>query len=91
MKNRMSLESNMNKSIIGSSNNAYDEHKPLGVVHDKAPQIHAPSLNVGSSSVRVTHRGVPSLIRMYILGSIFLNRDLTTTCKFFFFSCTIRK
>ena len=63
----MSLESNMNKSIIGSSNSAYDEHKPLGVVHDETPKIQAPS------------------------GSIFFNRDLTTTCKFFFFSCIIRK
>jgi hypothetical protein len=29
----MSLESNMKRSVIGSSSSAYDEHEPPGVDH----------------------------------------------------------
>jgi hypothetical protein len=57
MKNRRSLESNTNKSVIGSSSSVYDEHEPLGVDHDKAPQAYTLFLNASSSSVMVTHRG----------------------------------
>jgi hypothetical protein len=72
MENRMSLESNMKRSVIGSSSSAYDEHEPPGVDHNEAPQAQTLFFNVGSSSVRVTHKkDVPSYQDVYTGKYIF--------------------
>jgi hypothetical protein len=47
---RRSLVSNMEGSIIGSSNDAFDDHKLLGVDYNQTLEAQTPSLDVDSSN-----------------------------------------
>jgi hypothetical protein len=47
---RRSLVSNMERSIIGSSNDAFDDHKLLGADHSQTLEAQTPSLDVDSSN-----------------------------------------
>lgn len=87
---RSSLLSNTDKSAANSSNNTFNDYESLGSDHDQAPEVQAPSLDAGLSSVRVTRRwGVPSK-QMYTIESILLSGSSTISCEFVFLSYMIK-
>jgi hypothetical protein len=53
---RRSLVSNMEGRIIGSSNDAFDDHKLLGADHSQTLEAQTPSLDVDSSNEMPPYR-----------------------------------
>lgn len=56
MMKRRSLVSDIDMSVISSFDSASDNYESLGANYDQALDAYAPTLNVGSSSMRPPHR-----------------------------------